>query len=159
MLQRIVMASLVLGLFGQAQAWELVDENNLRYGATSVTRVLDVTYSKLQVHEPVELPAALRPPTDGYWVRFADPDVAATCRRLGPYVQDDPNPERRRGGTWRGEYVQLPSASDSVPSALSMLLFAQAHNMPVRVWITMDRRNVLCRLSLVQTCTDPGSCN
>lgn len=155
----IWMTALALGLSGPAFAWELVDPDRVEYGATSTTRVLDVTYFDFNG----QYPPAERPRQRGFWVRFADPDVGAICRRLGLIPPDDPDPGRRLGHAWKGEYVYLRYPGDNQnasPPQLAAVLFAKAHNLSVKVRVFYDSaRGFACYLGTLQTCSAQGSCD
>ena len=91
------------------------------------------------------------------WVSF-DQSIAEGCAAL---IRADPG-VRVGGISSVGQtdfHVSLPGQNaQQTNTMLSILLWAKAQNMPVRIRLTGVSNNVICGLASVETCSDPATC-
>ena len=90
------------------------------------------------------------------WVSF-DQSIAEGCAAL---IRADPRV--RVGGLTAGQtdfHVILPGQNAQQSNTmLSILLWAKAQNMPVRIRLAGSSNGFICGLASIETCSDPATC-
>lgn len=128
-------------------AWDLVNPEQPRAGVVTTTRIVDIIVGSADNQDPEWTDGSNR------FVSFVDADVAAACRMMSGEPADHENRFVREAGTLNGRYVVVGELY------LPVLLFARAHNTPVRVKLVWnENRPDGCGVRWIQTCFDPNSC-
>ena len=146
---RTIILSVLLGLTGTVQAWELVNPANIGEGAVTTTTVVDTVLVGFSGGDALDVAPNNR--SSGVWIAFADHDVWPVCGQIG--AGDPNNPQR---GTLNRRFVKLQESADG--GWLAAALFARAHNQRVRVKIRYAAQDGICRVVWFETCTTPESC-